>query len=520
MVQTPVRSADPTLGDVLQSHVAALKALHLREPRTQETIGQIEGLGALGSFHEWHDGDRERRDDILGIRIQRQLRIGDRLYIQNQNGDVHELRGLVARRVLTEDFIDSGGFAAHPESVTFLGRGKLEDGRDVYRLQVRPPKGEEYTVALDAATSLIDEEAYVDGDGVQVIDYRDYHVIDGVLVPFEQVTSTGDHAFDITTHVKSVVVNKPIEAGVFTPFTPTVIQLSAPVTVPLESYYGLLFAHVKIHDKPFTFLVDSAAQGVVMDERTASALSLVPQGALEVRGAGRTSGRGIVSLDSVQIGAATLPVYVASVVDLSKIVSGPIAIDGILGYPLFAASEVRIDPDKMTMLLAPPGSLQQNGSKIDVDTDRELPEISAEVNQVQARFFVDTGNSGELLLFQSFMNAHPGFMTIAGDRRSLNRGVGGSNATINVMVNELDMASFRLFNRNANIVLARQGAFADRNDGGNIGFGTLRNFVSTFDLSNHALYLDRARTFDDGRGRTLRMNSDMVPAPFDAPTPP
>ncbi|MEO9169878.1 MAG: hypothetical protein ABI282_00960, partial [Candidatus Baltobacteraceae bacterium] len=62
---------------------------------------------------------------------------------------------------------------------------------------------------------------------------------------------------------------------------------------------------------------------------------------------------------------------------------------------------------------------------------------------------------------------------------------------------------YHLYNRNANVMLASAGAFADRNDGGNIGFGVLRNFVTTFDLANHALYLQKARQFDDGRGRTV-----------------
>ncbi|MHB8146929.1 MAG: hypothetical protein ACYDGM_06675, partial [Vulcanimicrobiaceae bacterium] len=66
---------------------------------------------------------------------------------------------------------------------------------------------------------------------------------------------------------------------------------------------------------------------------------------------------------------------------------------------------------------------------------------------------------------------------------------------------------FRMFNRFASVVFSKHGAFADRNDAGNIGYGTLQNFVMTFDLANRALYLDRARAFDDGRYRPRRDNS-------------
>jgi predicted aspartyl protease len=477
--------------------------MHLREPHSHETIGDVLGLGVHGSFHEWQDGERQRRDDTLGIRTQREMRIGDRLYVQNPNGDVRELHGLLARRQVTEDFIDTGAFAAHPEAVQFLGTAVLPDGRNVYRLRITPPSGEAYNISLDAKTWLVDQKSYVDGDDFQTITYDDYHVVDGMLIPYLEVQSNGDHQFDITTHVSKVVVNQPIPADVFVPFAPTLIDAVKPVTVQLEKHNGLLFTRVKIHEKTFAFLVDSGAQGIVLDTQTAQSLGLLPQGHLQIRGTGRTAGRGIVDLDALQIGDATLPVHVASVVDLSRIVQGPVSIEGILGYPFFAAAEVRIDPDRLTMIVAKPTSLNIDGEKVELDTDRELPEVRGTVNGAPARLFVDTGNSGELLIFQSFMDEHKGLIQTVGNRQVTSRGVGGGNNSVSALVTQLELGSYRLFNRQANIVLAHSGAFADKTDGGNIGYGTLKNFVVTFDVANHALYLQRASTFDDGRYRAV-----------------
>jgi hypothetical protein len=50
-------------------------------------------------------------------------------------------------------------------------------------------------------------------------------------------------------------------------------------------------------------------------------------------------------------------------------------------------------------------------------------------------------------------------------------------------------------------MLADRGAFADRFDAGNIGMGVLKNFVSTFDIANSKIYLQRGAGFDDGRYR-------------------
>jgi hypothetical protein len=69
------------------------------------------------------------------------------------------------------------------------------------------------------------------------------------------------------------------------------------------------------------------------------------------------------------------------------------------------------------------------------------------------------------------------------------------------MVNDITIGPFHMYNRRAGIVLSSNGAFADAEDAGNIGYGTLRNFVMTFDLANQTISLDKTRWYDDGRGR-------------------
>lgn len=509
----PVRAAAPSLATILQSHLAAVKAMHVREPRSHEISGSVDGLGVHGSFHEWEDGPRQRRDDTIGLRTQREMRVNGRLFVQNPNGDVRELHGLLARRQVTEDFIDTSAFANHPEAVQLVGEAVLADGRNVFRLRVTPPTGEPYNVAIDSKTWFVDEKSYLDGDDYETITYADYRATGGLLLPYTEIQSNGDHAFDITTRVERVVVNKPISADVFAPFTPTVVDVTQPVTVRLDKEGGLLFTRVKIHDKTFNFVVDSGAQAIVLDTGTARSLGLLPQGQLQIRGTGRTAGRGIVALNELHVGDVTLPVQVASVVDLGRIVQGPLAIDGILGYPFFAAAEVKIDPDKLTMTIAKPSALAPDGERVELDTDRELPEVRGMVNGAPARLFVDTGNGSELLIFQSFMDEHKGLIQTAGNRMVQNRGVGGGNNAVSTLVSQLELGSYKFYNISANVVLASAGAFADKTSGGNIGYGTLKNFVVTFDVSNHAMYLRRASTFDDGRYRTVYDPSGSIRLP-------
>jgi hypothetical protein len=500
--QTPIPKV--TLPEILHDHLAALQALHLKEPRTEQILGTLEGLDATGEFHEWHDGQKQRRDERLGFRTQRLLRVGDKLWVQNANGEIRELEGIGARRQITADFVDSGAFARTPQYVKLLKTEVLPNGRSVYELDVAPPKGEPYVVGIDTQTYLIDETSYVDHDGRETSYYSDYRVVQGVLVPYAEVDSNGDSAYDVTSHVTDVVVDAPVDDSIFSPLTSNVVQTDDPVKVPLVMAGGLPFAAVTIDGKSFHFLIDSGSQGDVLDVATAKTLGLQPQGALEITGAARVASEGVVQTPDIAIGGLTLPMHVAAVVDLGGVPVAHGHIDGVLGYPLFAAAEVRIDPDTDTMTIAKPGTLPQLGDRIPVDTDRELPEITASVQGAKAPFVLDTGNSRELLIFKNFINKYPSLISWLGNAPVRNFGVGGPTDAVSAIVSDLQIGTYDLYNRYANVVMSRQGAFADENDGGNIGEGVMQNFVVTFDLFDHFVEFDPAKRFDNGRYRPIQ----------------
>jgi len=495
------KAPDPPLSTILSDHVAALAALHVREPQTQETSGTLLGVGISGTFHEWKEGSSERNDISFGIRTERTLRLGDRVWVQDANGEIRQLQGIVARRLVTEDFIDSDSFATHPESVHFVARETLADGRDVYMLRIAPPNGEPYQIGIDAENWLIDSSSYVDHDTTRTSTFSDYRVIDGLLIPFTEVDSDGRHNFDVTSQVTNVTVDQPIAADVFTPFAVAAVDNAAPVTVPYLERGGHIFAKVSIEGKSYLFLVDSAAQADVFDTTLVAKLGLQPEGRVEVTGAGQVSSPGVVKAPPISLGGVTFPMRVATVIHLPPFPST--SVDGILGYPFFAAAELRFDPTEDTLTIAQPGALQPDGARLEVDTDRELPEVVAKIQDASTRVIVDTGDSRELLLFKSFMDQHPGLVSLAQVGPRLNSGIGGSVDAVGAIVNVLQLGPYHLFNRYTDVVLGTTGAFADQNDGGNVGYGSLRNFVVTFDLANHGLFLQPAQDFDDGHDRII-----------------
>lgn len=485
---------------MLAARKAALAALKVHPSKSLEVLGILSGAGLAGTYHSWQTGGDARYEERFGIREETSLRVGDKEYVVNQSGNVRELHGLLLRRRRTEDFIDSGGFVSQPQYDTLAGRKRLADGRSVYELVVAPPGGQSETLDLDAKTLMIDRISYDQEDGISTEDYYDYGRFAGVLLAQREVDSNGDHAYDVTREAEQIFVDRPIAPQTFAVPQTTLIQTDKPVTVPLIDRQGHYYTTVRIGTRDYTFLVDTGAQAVVLDSHVAQEQGIKPVGHLEVSGAQRTGGLGVAKLDSIEIGGASLPVHVVSVLDLQG-VTGPFDADGVLGYPFFASAEVTIDPVAKTMTFGKPGTLHPSGDPIPVDVDRELVEMHGKVNGAKGRFVIDTGNSTELLLFDPFMRTHPYLVQFQQRHFATDYGVGGSARAVSAIIDELDLGNYRLFNRYASLMLTHQGAFADRFDAGNIGMGVLKNFVLTLDLANSRIYMQRSAAFDDGRYR-------------------
>jgi hypothetical protein len=69
------------------------RATHADEVKTFAAEGTLAGQGLTGTFHILRDGTNEREDDVLGPRHETSLRLGERIYVRNANGNVRELRG-------------------------------------------------------------------------------------------------------------------------------------------------------------------------------------------------------------------------------------------------------------------------------------------------------------------------------------------------------------------------------------------------------------------------------------------
>src|SRR5581483_5677819 len=248
--------------------------------------------------------------------------------------------------------------------------------------------------------------------------------------------SGGDPHGDVARVVDEVHVNVPIEANTFDVPQSSVVATGTPVTVPLEDRAGHLFVRVAVRGRTYRFLLDSGAQGIVIDRRVASETMLVPIGQSLVVGTREISGRTVAWLDDVEIGGVRVPVRYVTIVNLSG-ATGDFDVDGILGSTFFEAAEVRLDIAGRTMTFAKPGTLPKRGTAVPLDASRELPEVLARVDGATGLFLLDTGNSDELLLYSTFLDDHPEVASLD-DREPIRfSGVGGSQFAARTHVGEL-----------------------------------------------------------------------------------
>jgi predicted aspartyl protease len=494
----PSNDGAPPVSDILAIYGRATNDANVK---SFESSGVVSGEGLTGDFHSWRSGPNERDDERLGPRSETTLRLGDHIYLRTSSGNVRELTGYLRRRALTADFVDSGTFVNEPERSTFIGFGTLGRAR-AWRLEVRAVGGEPETLWIDTATGLPLRVEYLDGDGPTTIDFSDWRDVEGRRFPFKAVTSDGERQFDVVQQTTSIAIDAPVSADVFTPPRNRTIQADGVQTVPLFESNSHIACNVGIGGKTYAFLLDTGAQSVLLDSSVAKAAGLTQFGALEVRGASRTGGLHVLTLPRIDIGLAHLDNIVATSLDLHGMIGGVSRIDGILGFPFFASSLVELDFTHHTMRFGMPGSFAPRGQRVPLDVDRGLVEANFRLDQsIDAPFIVDTGNSGELLLYRPFVTAHPGIVP-ASTESVANYGIGGAAPTYRSTLDELLLGDVPLYHRVTDVVMADKGAFADQVDAGNVGMGILKNFIVTFDLSNGALYLEKGAGFDDGRLRT------------------
>ncbi|HEV3155886.1 MAG TPA: aspartyl protease family protein [Candidatus Baltobacteraceae bacterium] len=446
--------------------------------------GKLNGADLTGTFQIWEDGDRSREDYQLGPLVSHALRLGDRYFEQDGNGDVRELTGPRLEHERTSLFIQSGKFLHEPQRSRFLGT-RERDGIVYDLLQIQAPGGDAETLEIDDRTARPTHIMWLANDGLTMLNLGDWHQVGAGHLPFRTESEYGDSGHGFTQDVQTLQTTT-IPDSIFAPLVGRKTPLEHPVRIPITFRDNHIFTDVQIAGRVFHFLVDSGASSIVIDSDVAKSVGLSEEGDFVVSGAGNVDGYKLAHLPELRVGGVRMQDLVVGTYPLDDFDS----MDGILGYPFFASSVVQIDVAHQSMLVYAPGTRVPEGDRFAMIADRRIPEVKFLMNEsVEAPFVVDTGNAGDLLLFRPFVNAHAGLVA-AGTETALSAGLGGVMESSLTKLDALSLGKTTLYDVKTELMQVNSGAFADQYDAGNVGMGVLKNFVVTIDFPESALYLN------------------------------
>ena len=271
--------------------------------------------------------------------------------------------------------------------------------------------------------------------------------------------------------------------------------------VPIELYSNYIYLQVNINNSaPLNFVLDSAAESSILNERVAKSLNLTLQEVKDLAvGTGeKTHKLSIVSDTALRVGAAEIkPEYIA-VLPLDELESyfGR-RLDGILGADFFSRYVIEIDYERNIVTLHEPESFRYlgRGEHIPFHLVDNTPAITAKI-QVPGRgiiagdFVVDTGKTGAFTINRPFVERHHLLESVPQSLARKSYGIGGESDQLLGRIDSLQIGSVTIAHPVTEFSQATKGDLSSDKDAGLIGEEVLRRFKVIFDFSRKEMILE------------------------------
>ncbi|HEX3369129.1 MAG TPA: retropepsin-like aspartic protease [Candidatus Cybelea sp.] len=301
-------------------------------------------------------------------------------------------------------------------------------------------------------------------------------------------------------------------------------------TVPFTLFDNRMLVQATLDGAgPFTMIVDTGSDSLVIAPGVAQRLGLAARPAGSTGGAG--SGTATLSLGrvrSLEIGSLRFDDVATEVIDLAPIqrAIGFSKLDGVIGYSTLRnfRAEVDMDDRRLTLSYAPLPA-PKTAAVVPFSIEGWLISLPACVDGIEGRFIVDTGDRWSLTLFKHFAQAN-GFYRKASVRNAITGiGIGGP------VYSDVLRTSVSVFGTTIPGVVTRAsrdrgGVFASGSDDASIGNGLLRRFNIIYDYPDGRLIAWPSRFYgaiDRYSPLVLEhgaLHIDEVPADATLPEPP
>ena len=375
-----------------------------------------------------------------------------------------------------------------------------ENGQRYDRLEITPRQGRLLTLWLDGSTHLPRRAVMQLSTTLQSIDYADYREVSGLVLPFGIVTGDGNAANDDRVKLDSWRVDTAPQAPLARPSNAvTDARISgggASASTRLWLAGGRLLVEATINGQgPFPFILDTGGHAILTPEAAAQ-LGLKAQGKGVSYGSGEGStGIQYTRVDKLGIGAVELDDQPFLVLPLgySTVERGkepPIA--GLIGLELFERFAARLDYDAQQLTLWPLDGFSYHGSGtvVPLRFTEDMPLVQAALDGHRGIFGIDTGNSGDLLLFGPWARSSGLVARYQAGLPLVSYGAGGASTNYAARARSFELGSLPPQRPVARLALDRAGAFSSRSEAGNIGQSVLSRYNITFDYRRQQMILE------------------------------
>jgi len=257
------------------------------------------------------------------------------------------------------------------------------------------------------------------------------------------------------------------------------------VRLPVRILNGLLVVRVAVNGRPFEFLLDSGAAGIVVDPIVTETLGLERYG----ERIGATIGpfpETTAIVPALNVGLLRMHNVVARVVPIPFRADDRTRIAGLLGFDFFADMVMHVDLEHGIVEALHPSTFHAPAELVTVPIglDDKQPAIRIKVGPVAARVILDTG-ANRSILASSFTDR----LDPASERATVPsarfRGLGGTGTAETAALKDLEIANVTLAEAIVDISPADLG-FEDID--GLIGTDIMRDFDWFFDYPANTVY--------------------------------
>jgi len=292
------------------------------------------------------------------------------------------------------------------------------------------------------------------------------------------------------------------------------VSTAAPVAeIPFHAAGSQILLPVRIASSDtLWFILDTGAEGGVVNQARAEQLGLKVTGENQSRGAGGTvTARQLGPLD-LEVGPVRMHVDHYGSIPLTGLPQrmGHV-IDGIVGSELFRRYVVEIDYAAQIVRLHEPKTFDYrgHGQELPLTYTNNHPYTKARIvlsdgRKLEGRFVIDSGSSQGIILLTEFATRNHVSETVTKTVPVAGLGVGGEVSSKLGRLPAVELGSLRLGSPLVSLPPpVKGGQFAASGNAGNLGGAILKKFHCYFDYSRDRLILEPVADLDD-------------PMPFDA----